>query len=90
MGHSSTKAALIYLHSTDERQCHLADAVGEMTRGALSMTAKPGGAKRYGTNVARRRTRAKRRSSAAAMETPADLLRRGSAPERDSNVRPTA
>jgi integrase len=59
MGHSSTKAALIYLHSTDERQRHLADAVGELARDALRKTAKPGGrAKRSGTNVARRRNRA--------------------------------
>jgi hypothetical protein len=28
MGHSSTRAALIYLHSSDERQRKLADAVG--------------------------------------------------------------
>jgi integrase len=59
MGHSSTKAALIYLHSTDERQHHLADAVGELARDAMRKTAKPGGrGKRSGTNVARRRPRA--------------------------------
>ena len=32
MGHSSTRAALIYLHSSDERQRMLADAVGKTAR----------------------------------------------------------
>lgn len=32
MGHSSTRAALVYLHSTSERQRTLADAVGELAR----------------------------------------------------------
>jgi hypothetical protein len=59
MGHSSTKAALIYLHSTGERQRHLADAVGELARDAMRKTAKPDyRRKRSGTNVARRRTQA--------------------------------
>ena len=35
MGHSSTRAALIYQHSSDERQRKLADAVGEAARAAL-------------------------------------------------------
>ncbi|MGH3183411.1 MAG: tyrosine-type recombinase/integrase [Streptosporangiaceae bacterium] len=35
MGHSSTRAALIYLHSSDDRQRMLADAVGEAARAAL-------------------------------------------------------
>jgi len=35
MGHSSTRAALIYLHSSDERQRTLADAVGGAARAAL-------------------------------------------------------
>jgi hypothetical protein len=30
MGHSSTRAALIYLHSTDERQREIADALGDL------------------------------------------------------------
>ena len=38
MGHSSTRAALIYLHSSDERQRKLADAVGERARAALGKT----------------------------------------------------
>jgi len=37
MGHSSTRAALIYLHSSDERQRKLADAVGERARAALGI-----------------------------------------------------
>jgi integrase len=35
MGHSSTRAALIYLHATSQRQRIIADAVGAMTRAAL-------------------------------------------------------
>jgi hypothetical protein len=35
MGHSSTRAALIYLHSTDERQREIADAHGELAAGEL-------------------------------------------------------
>jgi hypothetical protein len=59
MGHSSTRAALVYLHSTSERQRTLADAVGELARTALRKGKKPGGdAKASGTNVAQRRSRA--------------------------------
>jgi integrase len=35
MGHSSARAALIYQHSSDERQRKLADAIGEAARAAL-------------------------------------------------------
>jgi hypothetical protein len=48
MGHSVTRAALIYLHSSDERQHKLADAVGERARAALGKTGKASG-----TEVAR-------------------------------------
>ena len=41
MGHSSTRAALIYLHSTDERQRKLADAVGKQARAELRKARKP-------------------------------------------------
>jgi len=43
MGHSSTRAALIYQHSSDERQRKLADAVGEVARAALGKTATASG-----------------------------------------------
>ena len=48
MGHSSTRAALIHQHSSDERQRKLADAIGEAARAALSKTATVSG-----THVAR-------------------------------------
>lgn len=35
MGHRSTRAALIYQHSSSERQRTLADAVGQAARSAL-------------------------------------------------------
>ena len=35
MGHSSTRAALVYLHATSQRQRTIADAVGTIARAAL-------------------------------------------------------
>ena len=36
MGHDSKRAAMVYLHSSRERQRALADAVGEAARGGLA------------------------------------------------------
>lgn len=44
MGHTSTRATLIYLHSFDERQRKLADAAGERARAALGKTGIASGA----------------------------------------------
>jgi integrase len=56
MGHASTRAAMIYLHSTDERQRRLADAVGKLARAELRKTKQQvGGRGASGTKVARRR-----------------------------------
>jgi integrase len=52
MGHDSTRAALIYLHTSAERQRAIADQVGKNARAALS---KP---KRSGTRKARNRREA--------------------------------
>jgi len=49
MGHSSTRAALIYLHSSSERQRTLADSIGKAARAALRKADKASG-----TKVARR------------------------------------
>jgi hypothetical protein len=46
MGHASSRAALIYLHSTDDRQRALAEAISE--RALRELTAEP-----CGTYVAR-------------------------------------
>ena len=55
MGHTSTRAALIYLHSTDERQRKLADAVGRQARAELRKAEEPKGSEtESGTKVARR------------------------------------
>ena len=48
MGHASSRAALIYLHSTQERQRILADAISERTRKDLKAAS-------CGTSVARQR-----------------------------------
>jgi hypothetical protein len=59
MGHSSTRAALIYLHSTSERQRKLADAVGKAARAELRKAQKESDPDEpSGTKVARRRGRA--------------------------------
>jgi integrase len=47
MGHSTSRAALVYLHSTDDRQRTLANAVAARTRSEL------GAAEVRGTCVAR-------------------------------------
>jgi integrase len=51
MGHDSTCAAYIYLHSTDERQRALADQVGRNARKALGKS--PAQSARSGTRRAR-------------------------------------
>jgi hypothetical protein len=74
MGQDAERAALIYLHSSAERQRALADEVGRIATADL---AKSKAANRSGTQRARNR--------ASADRTPSDLR-----PERDSNARPTA
>jgi integrase len=56
MGHDSTRAALIYLHTSAERQRSIADQVGKNARAALSKSDDQ--PKRSGTRVARRRGKA--------------------------------
>jgi hypothetical protein len=58
MGHRSTRAALIYLHSTGDRQRTLADALGQLAQTGLAnnkgkATRSP--RRRSGPEVARRR-----------------------------------
>lgn len=53
MGHDSTRAALIYLHTSAQRQRSIADQVGKNAKAALSRSSdKP---KRSGTRMARKR-----------------------------------
>jgi integrase len=54
MGHDSSRAALIYLHSSDRRQRALADAVAKAARAELARSKKGKAAKPSGTRVARR------------------------------------
>jgi integrase len=59
MGHSTTRAALIYLHSTDDRQRTIADLIDKRARTELRKIKKPAKAKtRSGTELARRREQA--------------------------------
>jgi integrase len=57
MGHSSSPAALIYLHSTDHRQTAIADALGELAARELERGTS---VRRSGTQRARRRNDASR------------------------------
>ena len=50
MGHDSARAALIYLHSSAERQRALADEVGKNAKAALGKSV--GKPKRSGTRMA--------------------------------------
>jgi integrase len=50
MGHSSTRAALIYLHDSDERQRKLAEAIGDA---ALAELRRRGSSGESGTDLAR-------------------------------------
>ncbi len=74
MRQDSERAALIYLHSSKERQHVLAD---EVDRIAAAELAKSKPANPTGTQRARNRR--------PISDTPSDLR-----PERDSNARPTA
>jgi integrase len=76
MGHDSERAALIYLHSTAERQRALADAVGATAQAELAKF------KRQETNPLGTRRARNRRSA----DGTANDLR----PDRDSNAGPTA
>jgi hypothetical protein len=56
MGHSSTRSAMAYLHSTGDRQRKIADALSDLARDELAKNRKPqrrSGAS--GTDPARRR-----------------------------------
>jgi integrase len=48
MGHDSTRAAYIYLHSSDERQQAIAEQVGKNAKAALAKS-KPSGTRRART-----------------------------------------
>ena len=79
MGHSTTRAALTYLHASDERQRAIAEAISKISAGELGRR----GPVPSGTQRTRKRRNASYRSSEL---SPAS----GPRPERDSNARPTA
>jgi len=84
MGHDSERAALIYLHSSRERQRAPADAVGEAARAELARS-ESREAELEGT----RRARALR-SQAAAVDRQGSWPAQEGRPDRDSNAGPTA
>jgi len=61
MGHSTTRAAMIYLHSTDERQRKVADALGDLARAELQDNKKPATVRSAsGTDLARKAAKGNR------------------------------
>jgi integrase len=61
MGHSTTRAAIVYLHSTDERQRKVADALGDLARAELRDDRKQGTARgASGTDLARKAAKGNR------------------------------
>jgi hypothetical protein len=58
MGHSSTRAALIYLHGSDARQREIADSLGKLARAEMKDHRKgkaaSGSRRRSGTQGARK------------------------------------
>jgi integrase len=61
MGHSTTRAAIVCLHSTDERQGKVADALGDLARAELGDDRKRGTVRGpSGTDLARKAARGSR------------------------------
>jgi integrase len=58
MGHSSTRAAMIYQHATDERQREIADALNQLARDQLKRGQGRSRGGRSGTRRARKRREA--------------------------------
>jgi integrase len=62
MGHDSERAAMVYLHGSDERQHQIADTLSKLTRDELKRGGKrqdgQAAGKRSGTQRARNRNRA--------------------------------
>ena len=56
MGHSSTRAAEVYLHAREERDRQLADVLDRMARRELKRSAGAGNVSRSGTQRARGRS----------------------------------
>ena len=57
MGHSTTRAAIIYLHSTDERQRKVADALGDLARSELQNDRKRAARTGSGADLAHKAAR---------------------------------
>ena len=57
MGHSSARAAMVYLHARDERAQQLAASLDRMARRELKLSASPPDAIRSGTQRARGATK---------------------------------
>jgi hypothetical protein len=58
MGHDSERAALVYLHGSDERQHQIADTLSQIARDELKRGSKREAGKRSGTQRARNRKQA--------------------------------
>jgi hypothetical protein len=87
MAHSTSRAALIYLHSTSARQHHLADAVTARARSELGKTDQPSGGDVAHMWHETGRTTDTASHPAGSYGSDQDIQER---PDRDSNAGPTA
>ena len=87
MGHSTSRAALIYLHSTSARQHHQADAVTARARSELGQTDQPSGGDMARMWHETGRTMDTASGPAGSYGSDQDIQER---PDRDSNAGPTA
>jgi hypothetical protein len=75
MGHSTSRAALVYLHSTDERQRKVADALGELARAELQDERKRASARgASGADLARKAAKRHQLSLMSDANTVLDLV----------------
>ncbi len=97
MGHTTARAALIYLHGSDARQHEIADTLSKLVRAEMKRTGKPAtgeaSGKPSGTQRARRGNKPledQQCTSDKHCPTWAGDRERSWRPEQDSNLRPTA
>jgi hypothetical protein len=63
MGHSSTRAALIYQHSTDQRQREIADALDQLARQEFKRNKRKASGRDAGNRSGTQRGRRRRDAS---------------------------
>src|ERR1700689_630641 len=80
MGHDSERAAMIYLHGSDERQHQIADALSKLTKDELKRGSKRGHDEAIGHATGTEPETGVMKINSQSPETGPDLHRKGSAP----------